>query len=277
MATKAPPASAPKAKKVTAPKPSSFFLTNPELNTTGGWASALITEYNVLNPTRKIPLTTSNIDVITAWIYNESHSNKFSNGSLGNWLRDNNPLNTGPAAGAKLTSYGGFSNYTYSTPLAGVIGTAKYLSMPNYSTVAKALHNDAGPTIIGAAIAKSPWASGHYVFGGVPASWDFAYNAGSGLASNKVTGTVAANDPNAYGGSQSLASSAGGAVPGLNISLGSWEAELATLLGDLTSAAWWKRVGIFTLGAALAIGGVVLFLESTKSVQAAQGAVIGVV
>ena len=53
----------------------------------------------------------------------------------------------------------------------------------------------------------------------------------------------------------------------------SWVAELTKLLGELTSAAFWKRVGVFALGGALVIGGIVVFLQSTKPVQAAEGAV----
>ena len=51
----------------------------------------------------------------------------------------------------------------------------------------------------------------------------------------------------------------------------SWVAELGKLLGELTSAGFWKRVGVFALGGALVIGGIVVFLQSTKPVQAAEG------
>ena len=39
------------------------------------------------------------------------------------------------------------------------------------------------------------------------------------------------------------------------------------LLGDLTSASWWKRVGLFVLGVGFVVGGIVLFVSTTKTGQ----------
>jgi hypothetical protein len=48
---------------------------------------------------------------------------------------------------------------------------------------------------------------------------------------------------------------------------GGWIAGVDHLLGDIDSAAWWKRVGLFTLGVGLIIGGIVLFVSTTKTGQ----------
>ena len=75
---------------------------------------------------------------------------------------------------------------------------------------------------------------------------------------------------------QGGASTAGAATPESDLipSIGapSWVGELGKLLGDLTQSAFWKRIGVFALGGALVIGGIVVFLQSTKPVQAAEGA-----
>lgn len=45
------------------------------------------------------------------------------------------------------------------------------------------------------------------------------------------------------------------------------ESGVDTLLGDLTSSAFWKRIGIFTAGTALVIAGIALFISTTKTGQ----------
>ena len=46
-----------------------------------------------------------------------------------------------------------------------------------------------------------------------------------------------------------------------------WESGLTTLLGDIDSAAFWKRIGVFALGAGLVTLGLVIFLSTTKPGQ----------
>lgn len=50
----------------------------------------------------------------------------------------------------------------------------------------------------------------------------------------------------------------------------SWIGELGTLLGDLDSASFWKRIGIFALGAVLALVGLGVFISTTKPGQEAE-------
>ena len=52
---------------------------------------------------------------------------------------------------------------------------------------------------------------------------------------------------------------------------------LSKLLGNLGSATWWKRVGIFAGGAALLVGGVAVFLSTTKPVQGAAKTAAGLI
>jgi hypothetical protein len=70
------------------------------------------------------------------------------------------------------------------------------------------------------------------------------------------------------------ASAAGGLIPGVGGAAAAAVgggldavAGAATLFSDLTSAAFWKRIGVFTAGAALVIVGGVVFFLSTKPGQ----------
>jgi hypothetical protein len=45
----------------------------------------------------------------------------------------------------------------------------------------------------------------------------------------------------------------------------SWTDALAKFFGDITAASFWERVGLFALGAALTVGGAVIFMTSTGS------------
>lgn len=76
-------------------------------------------------------------------------------------------------------------------------------------------------------------------------------------------GAVPANPaPGPLGAAAGLVTG-GTSVP--NIPIVSWADALGTLLSDLISANWWKRVGLFSAGAVLVVAGVVLFVSTTKT------------
>ena len=41
-----------------------------------------------------------------------------------------------------------------------------------------------------------------------------------------------------------------------------WEASLGNILGDVTSASFWERIGLFALGGALTVGGLLIFFKN---------------
>jgi hypothetical protein len=70
-----------------------------------------------------------------------------------------------------------------------------------------------------------------------------------------------------------------GSIPAAVVGLGTTAASsvldaeglggLGTLLGDLTSGTFWKRIGVFSLGAALTLVGLAVFISTTKPGQKA--------
>ena len=50
-------------------------------------------------------------------------------------------------------------------------------------------------------------------------------------------------------------------------------AAIGAFFSDISSGAFWKRIGVFALGGALVIGGGIIFLSTTKPVQMAEGLV----
>jgi hypothetical protein len=82
---------------------------------------------------------------------------------------------------------------------------------------------------------------------------------------------------------QQVSAAAGGVVTGASStintvkSVASDATAVTSFLGDLTSAAFWKRIGIGALGVVLIGAGTIIFLQSTKPVQAAEGAALKVV
>lgn len=67
---------------------------------------------------------------------------------------------------------------------------------------------------------------------------------------------------------------AGGGVKSGVASVTSDLSALPKLLGELGSAAFWKRIGIGAAGVVLIIGGIVVFLSSTKTAHAVEGKVV---
>jgi hypothetical protein len=95
--------------------------------------------------------------------------------------------------------------------------------------------------------------------GNVPTAWA---SAGGATPANPAPGPLGAVGGLVTGGTSSQ-------LPGTG---GGWASELGTLLGDLTSTSWWKRVGLFSGGLVLIIGGIVLFVSTTKTGESVKGA-----
>jgi hypothetical protein len=94
------------------------------------------------------PITDSNVTVILRWMRQE-------NGPP-DWYRRNNPLNIG---------MGGFASYSSLDESARVVAKALTTSS-GYREIAAGFAASADPATIEYAIWASPWAGGHYAWGG---------------------------------------------------------------------------------------------------------------
>jgi Transglycosylase-like domain len=112
-----------------------------------------------------------------------------------------------------------------------------------------------------------------YGYSGAPQPGSKVYNQIQKLAaSGALNGAL--NDPQGVLASiASLPGEAAGAggqvasdLAGLS-GLSGLEQGVDTVLTDITSAAWWKRIGIFTGGLALIVAGIAIFISTTKTGQ----------
>jgi hypothetical protein len=94
------------------------------------------------------PITDNNVTVITRWMRQENY--------VDSWWTRNNPLNIGA---------GGFASYSSLTESARVVAKALTTSS-GYRDIAAAFASDADPSVTEYAIWASPWAGGHYAWGG---------------------------------------------------------------------------------------------------------------
>lgn len=237
------------------------------------------------------PTTPGNIQFMYQWQKSEGGGGKF------------NPLNFGPVPGvSELTSTGsqyGGGAADYVSWNASLAGFMAYMNMPNFQPIAQALRAN-NPNQAKMALWQSPWAASHYGYGsgwnnsGLPSldpTATAAAGAAAGLAGDAwqaaqkitadlqggVTGSgltgllgIAAGAPGAVANAAADAAKNGpsGILAGLGLG------GLTTLIGDLTSGAFWQRLGIGVLGAALIVGGLVIFLESTDTGRKATEAAV---
>jgi hypothetical protein len=220
------------------------------------------------------PITANNIANLTAWFRAESGGNMFANGSTGNWLRDNNPLNINSTwEGATLQTHSWGNVYAYSTPQAGARATADFITKnSNDSGVAQALASNAPGQILGQAISTSSWASGNY--GGAnpitsSGSWfaDANGNATSPIAAPNGVSTVGfwqdflknlgTPGVGGVGGAIPGASSASSALSGVN--------AIGSFFSGLTDPAKLKRAGILVGGLAIMVASGFIFFASTDT------------
>ena len=94
------------------------------------------------------PVTESNVTVITRWMRQENGAD--------DWFNRNNPLNIG---------MGGYASYPNLQTAAQVVAKALTTS-GGYREIAAGFASSADPATIEYAIWASPWAGGHYAWGG---------------------------------------------------------------------------------------------------------------
>ena len=219
------------------------------------------------------PITSNNISNVTRWIANESAGNTFDNGATGNWLRDNNPLNINSTFdGAVPVTHSWGTVFTYPDPLTGAKATADFITK-NTPNVGAALKSDAPASLLGSAIQQAGWAAGGYgganpVAGG---AWltDVTGRTTNALtnplhrAANATTTSVlgdALNNAAGIGGISNLggvAGATGGALSGLG--------AIGNVFGKLGDPTFWRRIGVFSGGAAIFTIGLVVFFVSSDT------------
>ncbi|MBN9239682.1 MAG: hypothetical protein J0J03_08410 [Leifsonia sp.] len=99
------------------------------------------------------PQSENNITVFTRWMRQEN--------GVDDWWNRNNPLNNGWGSG------GGGGTGTYdSLDIAAQNAAEALLQNGGYAEIAAAFASSAEPSVTENAIWNSPWASGHYAYGG---------------------------------------------------------------------------------------------------------------
>ncbi len=209
------------------PGPPKQVIQKP-ITTPAEWAASVLYYAN-------LPQTASNINLIERWMTGEG----------GNATDPLNVRNVYTGSGA-----GGFA---FPSVIAGVEYTAQTLQQSNMVMIYNALKQSATPATFSAALAASPWDSAHY------SSWvsryghDFITFFSPATVLKGLTGTP-----------QGSGVTAPGHIPNPLSGLGTVTKDLNTLVHDVTDVSWWTRVGEFLLGAALLIGGALVFLSTTK-------------
>jgi hypothetical protein len=209
------------------------------------WAAFLIEQLDAMGAS--VPLTLNNVDNIVRWMVAEEPPST--------WWNRNNPLN------ASLGTSAADGTGSYPNLSAAANYTAKMILQSNMNGILKALEANAPPEVFSASVVASPWASSHY--GGDPKH----------ISSISPPASSSPGNISKY-----LPADAGAAVPvgplpiqpfgNVNVPNPlSWAAGLETVLGDLTSSSWWKRVGLFTLGVVFIFTGIVLFVSTTQTGQ----------
>jgi hypothetical protein len=247
------------------------------------WVKLLIAEINLQliaqGSKKRVALTANNIANLQRIIAGESAGNQAG------FLRDNNPFNLGTWSSPHSGVYGGttipeFGIYvnTFASPLAGAQATAQSIvGQSNNSALLKALVNDSPTAIFGGALSSSAWKGAGYASPtGILKYSPFtgSSSANSGLPTNvsiTTTGIHSAQDLQNVAGA-AVNAATGGLAGNIASATGlGGVAGLGTLVGDLTSGTWWKRIGIGAGGIALIIGGTVLFLSQTQAGKQAIG------
>ena len=247
--------------------------------TAGLWAAAVL-------GLAGLPVNATNVQNLLMWMPFENYSSS--------WDYNNNPLNAslGTSASDGTAPYPNLSTAAYYT--------AKMLQQSNMSGIYQVLQQSGSPSAFSAAVVQSPWASSHYgvVAGGAPPQYAMPgrgldyLTTGSPLSSTAPAANPTAGTPNdnvtvngqlvsvwstigsavaaagqgvATGGLSWLPTVTGGAVGGGSIA--SEFQAAAQIATDLASGAFWHRIGVFALGAALFTVGAVVFFLSTKPGQ----------
>lgn len=207
------------------------------------------------------PVNPTNTSNMLHWMAAENSGNSA-------WYQDNNPLNTGQGTG------GGDGTGGAATLFQGAIDAADTLTTNNYGypAIQAALRASAPLPVFAAAVGNSQWASGKYKGNGQAPGYTIANNPGTPGGSDTAPSTAGyvpqgniagiATDSETGAVGQGIT---GGLATGVAGAAEAALSPLETLEKDLTSAAFWKRIGVGAGGVALMIFGLVIVLSETKA------------
>ena len=196
--------------------------------------------------------TPGNVDKILHWIPAENGTSTWYKPTPNNPGHSlNNPLNV--AATTTNPSHG------FTTLYKAAVATATELkNNTDYTAIYSSLEHTASLTAFASAVIASPWAAGHY-----------------GYTIAHITTTTIA-----YGAKIKAPSTAGkpsSDIPAITTTttpvtqalhgLATPFADIGKFVGYLHDVSFWRRVGIFIAGAALATVGLVLVVSTTKGGQ----------
>ena len=206
--------------------------------TTQVWAAGLLTAL-------KVPVTQNNINNIKTWIHQEQ--------SGGSWTSSvYNPL--GLTRNGVVTPYASVEQ--------GIQATAQNLQAS--PQIISALKQNAPAPVFASTVINSTWSSRFYKGIGLtnwlskgPLDASATINAGPGNEVSRIIGDLGLPGGGVVQNiSSTLSGTAGGVV--------STAAATGKLLGNLTSAAFWKRVGIFSGGAIMFGIGLTIYISTTE-------------
>jgi len=217
---------------------------------TATWAVALLEQLK--KDGYKAPITATNIANIQRVIGAES------GGNTAGFLRDNNPWNlntyTAPHSslpGGTIVQEWGVNVQTFPSVEQGIAATAKQIEMSGALT--SAIGSSAPASVFGAALGQSAWKSASYAnaatFPTLKPYEGIGAVGGQGLTFSPSKGAKAVENAGKKVGSVVTAPVSG----------------LIKLEGELTSATFWKRIGVGALGVGLAITGIVIFIATSKT------------
>ena len=227
--------------------------------TTDQWAVGLINQLNTGRPANKqIPVTANNVNNLKLWLHQEQNPRS--------WAADMyNPLGVRNSPSG-VTPYASVQD--------GLAGTASTLNNGYYGKILSSLQADAPTPAFASSVIQSPWNNGSgKQYGGRDLAGFIALgpleaNAPTTAASSPTTASTGGHWYDGIPGSGVIANTVDtvtGAASGVANTAGS----VATLAGNLTSASFWKRVGIFTGGLALFGVGLTIFTLNSKTAQTA--------
>jgi hypothetical protein len=221
--------------------------------TTTIWAALLLQALSA-------PTTQNNVTNIQRWMNSEEPAQS--------WLSNNNPLNTTmQSSGYIANDTNGYGGPGYVDVASGLAATAQTITS-GYPSILAALRSDAPPATFDSAVVNSPWAASHY--GGQLSSAPLLADAtGSGTDPTGVLGQI----------EQGVGAFATGGVLGAATGIsgiGGLISETTTLVSDVSSPTWWKRIGIGALGiVAIGVGLVVLIATSDTGEKVISDAAAG--
>jgi hypothetical protein len=202
------------------------------------WAAGLLSAVGA-------PVTANNVNNIKIWLHQEQNASS--------WQSDMyNPL--GVERNGVVTPF--------SSVAAGIQGTAGLLTS-DYPQIVAALKQNRNKTVFAQTVISSNWNSNYYGATGLsnwlskgPLNASGTSQSGPGNEVSRLLGDVGLPGGGVV---QDISSGVSGAASGVT----SAASGIGTFFGDITSGAWWKRVGIFAGGAVMFGVGLALFISTT--------------